>query len=124
MKALSMKQPVPELILQGKKTMELRKWKTQFIGKFYLHASLSELKGFDIDTKKLPRGALVGTAELIDVMKFNSLEHLQQFQNKHLARDKSWFKQNSTYGFILKNPQRLEKPIPYKGQLNFFEVKL
>ena len=124
MKALSMKQPVPELILQGKKTIELRKWKTQFRGKFYLHASMNELKGFDIDAKKLPHGALVGTAELVDVIKFNSLEHLQQFQDKHLARDKSWFKPNSTYGFVLKNPKRLEKLVPYKGQLNFFEVKL
>lgn len=124
MKALSMKQPVPELILQGKKTIELRTWNTQFRGKFALHASLNELKGFGIDTKRLPHGALVGTAELVDVIKFNSLEHLQRFQDKHLARSKNWFVDGRTYGFIIKNPKRFEKPISMKGKLNFFEVRL
>ncbi len=124
MKALSMKQPVPELILQGKKTIELRTWNTKFRGKFYLHASLGEIKGFNIDTKNLPKGAIVGSAELVDVIKFNTLKHLRQFQDKHLARDKDWFKSGSTYGFLLKNPKRLETPIQYKGQLNFFEAKI
>ena len=124
MKALSMKQPVPELILQGKKTIELRKWKTSFRGKFLLHASLSELKGFDIDPKDLPHGFLVGTADLVEVIKFKSKEQFESLKNKHLAKSETWFIPKRTYGFILENPERLEKPIPYKGQLNFFDVNI
>ena len=39
MKALSIKQPYAELILQGKKKIELRKWNTNFRGEFLIHAS-------------------------------------------------------------------------------------
>jgi len=41
MKALSLKQPYAELILQGKKKIELRTWNTKFRGEFYIHASLT-----------------------------------------------------------------------------------
>lgn len=124
MKALSMKQPVPELILQGKKTVELRNWNTQFRGEFFLHASLNELKGFDLDPRKLSHGALVGAVNLVNVIQFNSFEQFKSMQNKHLARDPNWFKEGKTFGFILENPYRLGKPIPMKGQLNFFETSL
>ena len=39
MKALSLKQPFAELIVSGKKTIELRNWNTKFRGKFLIHAS-------------------------------------------------------------------------------------
>ena len=39
MKSLSLKQPWAELVIQGKKSIELRKWKTSFKGEFYVHAS-------------------------------------------------------------------------------------
>ncbi len=124
MKALSMKQPVPELILQGKKTIELRHWNTQFRGTFGLHASLAELAGFDLDPKPLPHGFLVGTANLVEVMKFETFEQFKSVQEKHLAKNPDWFKAGKTYGFILENPYRFDKPIPVKGKLNFFNVPL
>ncbi len=122
MKALSMKQPVPELILQGKKTIELRTWNTSFRGTFGLHASLNNLNGFDLDPTILPHSALVGTADLIDVVHFQSLEHLRSMHEQHLARAQDWFVPGKTYGFLLKNPIRFPKPIPLKGKLNFFPV--
>ncbi len=39
MKALSLKQPFAELILQGRKKIELRKWNTSFRGEFLIHSS-------------------------------------------------------------------------------------
>jgi hypothetical protein len=39
MKCLSLKQPFAELLVSGKKTIELRKWNTKFRGKFLIHAS-------------------------------------------------------------------------------------
>src|SRR3989344_3108725 len=48
MKALSLKQPFAELILQGKKVIELRKWNTRFRGEFLIHAS----KVSDVDAMK------------------------------------------------------------------------
>jgi hypothetical protein len=39
MKCLSLKKPFAELLVSGKKTVELRKWNTKFRGKFLIHAS-------------------------------------------------------------------------------------
>ena len=39
MKCLSVCQPFAELIVQGKKTIELRKWNTNFRGEFLVHAA-------------------------------------------------------------------------------------
>jgi hypothetical protein len=39
MKSLSLKQPYAELLISGKKTIELRKWNTNFRGHFLVHAS-------------------------------------------------------------------------------------
>lgn len=38
-KALSLKQPWAELVVSGKKIIEIRKWNTKFRGEFLIHAS-------------------------------------------------------------------------------------
>ena len=40
MKCLSICQPFAELIIQNKKTVELRKWNTNFRGEFLVHAPI------------------------------------------------------------------------------------
>jgi len=120
MKVLSLKQPFAELIISGKKTIELRKWNTKLRGKFFIHASKipdhKAMKKFGFTN--LPSGAIVGKAELIDVKKYHDkLEH-EKDKNKHLA-DTSW----GNYGFILKNAKRFHKPKPAKGMLGFWNVR-
>ena len=116
MKALSLKQPWAELILQGKKTIELRKWKTNFRGKFYMHASGNtddrQMKIYNF--KDLPKKSLVETAELVDVIIYKNKKEFLKDKNKHLSSTTEWEK----YGFILDKVKRI-KPVPYKGQLNF-----
>ena len=120
MKALSLKQPWAELILLGKKTIELRKWKTNFRGKFFIHASKnfdkSMLESYGLNN--LVTGAIVGEVELIGVKIYNNEEEFLKDSNKHLAKEFKYGK----YGFILRNMKRI-KPVPYKGKLNFFEVE-
>ncbi len=117
MKALSLKQPFAELVVSGKKTIELRKWKTNFRGKFLIHASKvpdkKAMKKFGF--KLLPLGAIVGKSNLISIKKYESEKGFLKDKNKHLA-DSSW----GNYGFILKDSKRI-KPIPAKGKLNFWE---
>lgn len=120
MKALSIKQPYAELILEGKKKIELRKWNTNFRGEFFIHASKNpdkeSMKRFGFTS--LPSGFLIGKAKLTDVKLYNNEnEHIQD-KDLHLAT--SFWGNN---GFILENPTRIE-PIPFKGQLNFFETNL
>ncbi|MEK6973963.1 MAG: ASCH domain-containing protein [Nanoarchaeota archaeon] len=120
MKALSLKQPWAELILQGKKTIEIRKWRTNFRGKFYIHASKNydKEKISEYNLNNIVMGAIVGEAELVDVKEYSNEEEFLKDSNKHLATKFKYGK----YGFILKNVKRI-KPSPYKGQLNFFDVK-
>ena len=124
MKALSMKQPVPELILQKRKTIETRTWKSNFLGEFYLHASnnimQSMIDKFQLDKERLVMGALVGKAEIKSLKIDNNLEEFNKDFNKHLLEVP---KKLPTYGYILENVQRLEKPIKLKGKLNFFEIE-
>jgi len=71
MKALSLKQPFAELILLGRKKIELRTWNTKFRGEFLIHASAKPdseaMKRFGFDS--LHCGVIVGKAKLIDVKK-------------------------------------------------------
>ena len=118
MKALSLKQPWAELILQGKKKIELRKWNTKFRGEFLIHSSKnpdeSAMKEFGF--KNFPNGFIVGRAELIDVKNYkDNKAELNEDKNLHLAS--SFF---GNYGFVLDKVGRM-KPVPAKGQLNFWE---
>ncbi|MGD9275555.1 MAG: ASCH domain-containing protein [Candidatus Pacearchaeota archaeon] len=71
MKALSLKQPFAELILHGKKKIELRNWNTKFRGEFLIHASKipdkSAMKKFGFCD--LSCGFILGKAKLVDVKK-------------------------------------------------------
>jgi len=75
LKCLSVSQPFANLIVQGKKTIELRKWNTNFRGEFFVHAPLKirtkDCKRLKIN-EELVTGAIIGKVELIDVKKYNS----------------------------------------------------
>ena len=106
MKALSMKQPFAELVLQGRKKIELRKWNTKFRGEFLIHASKipnkEAMKRFGFSD--LPCGFIVGKARLIDVKIYQTESENQKDAKLHLASSR-WGK----YGFILENPQRIKE---------------
>ena len=124
MKCLSICQPSAELIIQNKKTIELRKWNTSFRGEFLVHAPIKirkeECKKMKIK-EKLTIGAIIGKVELYDVKKYKSLKEIQKDKNKHFSTKNF---QEKTFGFILKNSKPLRIPIPWKGQLGFFDVEL
>jgi predicted transcriptional regulator len=124
MKCLSICQPFAELIIQDKKTIELRNWNTNYRGEFLVHAPIKirkeDCKKLKIE-EKLTTGAIIGKAEIYDVKKYQSTEEIQNDENKHFSSKKF---QEKMYGFILKNPKPLRIPIPWKGQLGFFDVNL
>ena len=124
MKCLSVSQPFAELIILGKKTIELRKWNTNYRGELLIHAPLKirkdDAKRLKID-KKFVTGAIVGKVEIFDVKKYDSQKQVKEDQKFHFA-SKNFH--DRTYGFLLKNPKAFRIPIPYKGQLGLFEVEL
>ena len=117
MKCLSISQPFADLIISGKKSIELRDWNTSFRGEFLIHAPIKirveDCKRLSI-SKKLPVGVIVGKAILYDVKKYNSQKELIQDKKFHHASTKF---QNKKFGFMLKNPKLFRVPIPWKGLL-------
>lgn len=125
MKALTIKQPwawaICNLPEKYRKDIENRTWNTKFRGEFLVHAS----KGFDKagyermrwylkelgytgnipDMNDFVLGAIVGKVSLTDVTQ--------------MAKSR-WFE--GVFGFVLKDAAPFQKPIPYKGMLNFFNV--
>jgi hypothetical protein len=101
------------------KTIENRTWTTRYRGQMLIHASTTfdddaieywvgrcpELEHvIPLEERAYPKGALVGIAELVEVV--------------HQSTD-PWFV--GPYGFVLANARALE-PISYRGQLKLFPV--
>ena len=124
MKCLSICQPFAELIIQNKKTIELRTWNTKIRGEFLVHAPIKIRKEAYEKLKikeRLTTGAIIGKVELDGIKKYESLKEIKKDKKKHFA---SIINKEKTFGFILKNAKPLRVPIPWKGQLGFFDVDL
>ena len=125
-KCLSLKQPYAELIVSGKKTIEIRTWNTKFRGEFLIHASKSVNKEacerikIKIDPEPLITGAIIGKSFLYDVKLYDNKSSFLKDKRKHFA-DVNFT--NYKYGFLLKNSKRFKKPIPLRGKLGFFNVE-
>lgn len=124
MKCLSVSQPFADLIISGKKIIELRNWNTKFRGEFLIHAPIKirkeDCKRLKIN-KKLVTGAIIGKVEIYKVKEYSSVKEIKAEQKFHLASKNFHYR---TYGFMLKNAKLFRIPIPWKGQLGFFEVSL
>lgn len=129
MKALSVRAPWWWAILHGK-PVENRDWYTGVRGRVALHASkfwkIDEISDDWDDVKYMAQadgimlphtgkdeteamrdagGCIVGTVEIVDCVR----QHPSAFFV-------------GEYGFVLRNPVTLPKPIPFKGALGFFDV--
>ena len=141
MKALSIKQPWAWLICAGHKDIENRTWKigrnsrhgpysTRDVDNFsiklpervYVHAGKKfDEEALELLTERFPEtnmsllnpaarnvlGAIIGEIDILDCV---------------TESESPWF--TGPYGFVLSNPVLYSTPIPYRGQLGFFEVKL
>jgi ASCH domain len=121
MKALTIKQPWAELIMQGLKDVENRSRMTSFRGRFAVHVGLrrADFDDLGLDTKP-PRfykptkdawerhshpGYVIGTVELVDCVDDSA---------SPWAVDGFWH-------WLLRHPQRYARPVRAKGQLGLWE---
>lgn len=124
MKCLSISQPFADLVVSGKKTIEIRTWNTKFRGDFLIHAPIKvrtdDLKRLGISGTPVT-GAIIGRAELVDVRIYATASQFDADYGMHFA---SGDYRNAQYGFMLSNARRFEKPVPYKGKLGFFTATI
>jgi hypothetical protein len=122
MKALSIQQPWAFAILYLGKRVENRTWYTDFRGPIYIHAGKKfdrdALEDLADDIRKLPEprpqaicGGLVGTATVVDCVRPDNVPLGQEL----------WA--NGPWCFILDDVKPLDRAIPLKGRLGFFEVE-
>lgn len=121
--ALSIRQPWIDMILRGEKTMELRIWPIKRRGPILLHAAQT------IDWKtvhlldypaplELARGAIVGYAEIQDVIALNRAAWLRNLSGHRVVHPP----RPGTYGAILTNVRRLKQPVRCGGKPYFFPL--
>jgi len=124
MRALSIQQPWAECIISHGKNVENRGWNTVRRGYFAVHASASttqdrfdaclDLYGIELNRHDLAYGAIVGFADLRDVITTKTVNRLT----------KKWYiHHRDNFGFVLRGVIRLETPVPVKGALNFWVLK-
>ncbi|MEP6575545.1 MAG: ASCH domain-containing protein [Nitrososphaerota archaeon] len=125
MRCLSLKQPYAELVVSCKMTIEVRTWNTNFRGQFLVHApkKINEeaCKRLKIDQSKLVTGAIVGKANLYDVIPYGSKKSFINDKNKHFAGSNY---EKPKYGFLVNHAKKFDFPIPIRGKLGFFNVAL
>jgi hypothetical protein len=124
MKALSFRQPWAELILQGRKTMDLRTYRTNHRGPLAIHASKTverdACREHNLNPDDLDTGGVVGIVGLVDVIPLTETDY-EIHRGEHLA-GRSF--QESMFGWILRDPQRLPQIAPVRGRMSLFNVDL
>jgi hypothetical protein len=111
MKAISIRQPYAWAIIFGGKDVENRTWNTKYRGELAIHASSTRIsnywwpRGTPKPPGDVPLSAFLGIVELVDVVE---------------RKRSKWF--GGPFGFVLKNPHPLQRPIPYKGALNIWQI--
>jgi len=122
MKALSVRQPWAELILNGRKPYEVRRRRTHFRGRVLIHASLhleheaAVYAGFSLDA--LVTGALLGSVVIVGCVPFKpEMTDEMRPSGSYLS---SW--QPGHFAWVLRNPARFRTPVPFRGRLGFFDV--
>jgi len=123
-KCLSVSQPFADLIISGKKTIELRKWNTKFRGEFLIHSPIKirsqDCKRLGVNEADLITGAIIGKATIYDVKEYKTKKELLDDKKYHFASDVA----GKRYGFLLKSAKRFKVPIPCKGKLGFFDMPI
>lgn len=113
--ALTVKQPWASLIMTGIKDIENRSWITDYRGPIFIHAgqkwdSDPLPEGVEVPYPKLwtetalPKGVILGTVELVDIV----------------TNSKSDWAIEGEHHWVLRNPDHLSAPIPWRGQMGLW----
>lgn len=116
--ALSVRQPWAELIISGRKSIEVREWWTEYRGPLWIHAGLTENVELEqrVGFKQLYRGGFVGRVNLTTIVRFDS-DRWSRWRDRHLSDGAM---PRTAYGWVLKDPIRLKEPYPARGLPGLF----
>ncbi len=127
--ALSIKQPWAALIVQGLKTIEVRRWPTVRRGRILIHAArvpddrAEAWKHVPKDAAALAQlqGGILGAVQLTECRRYADLDTFLGDQAWHL-NEADWFEPPILYGFAFTQPEILPFH-KYPGWFRFFKIK-
>jgi hypothetical protein len=115
-KSLTLIQPWASLICDGRKTIETRSWPTKHRGDIAIHAGKKvdheACKKFGYEPDVLPRGAIICTVKVVDVVQFPSDKAKPDEYGDFTA---------GRYGWLLSSVSRIDPPVPASGMLGLWE---
>ena len=130
MKVLSLTEPYATLIKNGCKNIETRRWKTNYRGKLYIHASQTRITKECKNNKQLMSlvnldelnyGNIICSCELVDCIEMTDefIENVKKNTNEYITGIYAI----GRYAWILKNIKILDKPIKAKGHLGIWNFE-
>jgi hypothetical protein len=122
MKAISIHQPWADLIVDGKRRLEIRKWTTRHRGILLIHATLTVdwPECGRLDVVPSAKGAIIGLAKLVSIHKLTEQEW-DTLRSLHLEVGARPYGDN-TFGWFLKSAFRFKQAVPFRGALGLFSV--
>lgn len=121
LRAVSIRQPWTELILRGRKTIEVRSWPTNFRGALWIHAGLRAdppaINTERLTSEGLPRGAILGSCDLYDCIPLDA-KAWEALRCNHLVA-RSF--QGPLFAWLLRGAARCA-PIPLVGRLGIMRL--
>lgn len=116
--AISIQQPWAELIISGRKTIELRTWKRTYRGQLWLHTGLHESpeldKAFSFST--LFRGGYIGVVTLELIVEMTE-ERWEKWRQQHLDFGQFF---PGFYAWVLSSPLRFKSPLLAPGKTGLY----
>ena len=125
-KCLSVRQPYAWAIIKGAKDVENRTRMSHYVGRLHIHASKKEWTDRVDDCVARVAGHFgVPVSEMLDDYRRHVSRGLGAIIGSvHMSgcvehHDSEWFRKDM-YGYLLRDPKPLRKPIPCKGSPSFF----
>ena len=110
------------MILDGKKTIEVRSWEPKYLGWVIVHAGrnvdLDACKHFDTTTSTLHLGKVLGAVHLTSSFRFTK-ELWNELQAEHreiTPYDPKFF------GWRIRDTIKLNSPVTWSGKLGIFDI--
>jgi hypothetical protein len=122
MKAITIRQPWAQLIIDGRKDVENRDWRTKHRGAILIHASTPSHVDVSEQTKcaAFMRSRGLGVPPLIPADARGAALGICFLLDCVCTSDSPWF--TGGYGLVLSAPLKFEKPIAMKGALGIWET--